>query len=668
VSNGGQVTDAIYTVNNNGNTVATYVVKIFDSDNTLSNLPYPLCSPSTPAGTQCTYLQLMLAKQYLTPVQDPQNPCNLAILNNFVTGVNVVPSIVTNTGILGNTVAFDPNASNATITLAPGETGFIILRSNLSPMDMQNLIGATTPVVVAHAANTGTATPPATLAILSGSLPAGIAGQAYNTTVNTFGGIAPYSFSFLDGSGNAVLNDPSTGLAINPSTGTISGNLPAAGSYSLEVRVTDSATVQSSTSRMITLKVVAPLAITTTMLPSGLVGLAYNQVLQTSGGTGATYTWSTTGLPSFLSLNPTSGILSLAAGQTAVPGVYTFTVSVADPGPPAQSTSKSFTVTFTENTSVTVTVSPNPTLFGTAVTVTATVLPAVSGSPGGSVSVTDTTGASCTITLVNATGTCQLTPASAGPDTLTATYAGDGKFNSSSGTVVLQVAKGNTTTTVTSSPNPATLNQPITVSFTVVANSPAVGTPTGTVTVTDTTGASCSATLTSGKGSCSLTPKAVGSDTVTATYAGDTNFNTSAGTLSQALVLYRFTGFFTPLGPAGTYSGAFNFGKVVPVKWQLTDNNGNIISSLSSLTRMTAYFNGPAPASGTCPISTIGGAIVLYLPTSGAAGNSTFRFSSNQFVFNWDTSSADPYGKGCFTLSVQLNDGSGPKVTSILLQ
>jgi hypothetical protein len=83
---------------------------------------------------------------------------------------------------------------------------------------------------------------------------------------------------------------------------------------------------------------------------------------------------------------------------------------------------------------------------------------------------------------------------------------------------------------------------------------------------------------------------------------------------------------------------------------------------------MTAYFNGPAPASGTCPISTIGSAIVLYLPTSGAAGNSTFRFSSNQFVFNWDTSSADPYGKGCFTLSVQLNDGSGPKVTSILLQ
>jgi Bacterial Ig-like domain (group 3) len=312
--------------------------------------------------------------------------------------------------------------------------------------------------------------------------------------------------------------------------------------------------------------------------------------------------------------------------------------------------------------------SPNPSVVGQPVAVSVSLSATFALLPTGTVSVSDQSGASCLIALVAGAGQCALSPTKAGSDIITASYAGDGNFNSASGASSQQVAKGNTTTTVTSAPNPATLNQPITVSFTVAANSPAVGSPTGTVTVTDTTGASCSGTLTSGKGSCSLTPKAVGSDTVTATYAGDTNFNTSAGTLSQALVLYKFNGFFTPLGPAGTYSGAFNFGKVVPVKWQLTDNNGNIISSLSSLTRMTAYFNEPAPASGTCPISTIGSAIVLYLPTSGAAGNSTFRFSSNQFVFNWDTSSADPYGRGCFTLAVQLNDGSVPKVTSILLQ
>lgn len=1051
VVNGAQVTDAIYTVNNNGNTSASYVVKLFDSDSTLSNLPYPLCSPSTPPGTQCIDLQLMLAKQYLTPTQDPQNTCNLAILNNFVTGVNVVPSIVTNTGILGNPVAFDSNTSNATITLAPGETGFIILRSNLSVQDLQTLISATTPVVVAHAANTGTANPPATLTILSGTLPAGFATQSYNTSVNTFGGVAPYSFTFLDGNGNPTLTDPSTGLTINGSTGAIRGTLPATGSYNLTVQVTDSATVPSTISRVLSLKVVAPLVITTTSLPNGLVGQPYSQVLQTSGGTGAHYTWSATGLPSFLSLDPNSGTLSVPNPQSATPGSYNFTVSVSDPGPPAQTANQYLSVTFTENTSVSVIASPTPVLFGNAVTASVIVSSSVSGTPTGTVSVSDSTGASCNLTLSGGSGTCQLTPKSVGADTLTATYSGDSNYNSNSGTTTLQVNqtgtattltpasasavvgqpitmnftvsavgssgtpagavtvddgtgdtcsgpltsgagscslnpttpgnktltakysgnanyagssgtaslqvtqaassttvnssqtnvvsgqtitanfsvsanapssgnpvptgtvtvtnatggsctgtlssgsgtcalvvggsgsssltgvysgdsnytgstspasgsitigkantttsassspnpssvgqgvtvnvnvapafsgtptgtvavsdnagatcnvtlvagkgscqvnplvagtrnftatyagdgnfngssgvasqtvnkagtsltvsaspnpsvvgqavivgvtvnaafggtptgsvaisdstgasctatlsggagqcsllpgkpgadtisasyagdsnfigssnqlseqvnKANTTTSVTSSPNPSLLNQTITVNFTVSANPPATGTPTGTVNVTDSTGVSCSATLSSGKGSCTITPKSVGNDAITATYGGDANFNGSSGTVSQQPVQYKFTGFLTPLGPAGTYSGGFNFGKVVPVKWQLTDFNGNLISSTKSLSVMVAYFTGAPPASGVCPIATSSNSILLYSPTAGAAGNSTFRYSSGQFIFNWDTSSADPYGRGCFTLSVQLNDGSTPKLTSLQLQ
>jgi hypothetical protein len=81
---------------------------------------------------------------------------------------------------------------------------------------------------------------------------------------------------------------------------------------------------------------------------------------------------------------------------------------------------------------------------------------------------------------------------------------------------------------------------------------------------------------------------------------------------------------------------------------------------------MTAFFNG-APVNGTCAIVPAGSSLVLYSPTSGAAGKSTFRFSTNQFVFNWDTSSADPFGKGCFTLLLQMNDGSS-ELTSLQLQ
>jgi hypothetical protein len=271
------------------------------------------------------------------------------------------------------------------------------------------------------------------------------------------------------------------------------------------------------------------------------------------------------------------------------------------------------------------------------------------------------------IALIAGAGQCSLSPAKVGPDTISAVYAGDTNFNGVSGSIAQQITKGNTTTTVSASPNPAILGQSVTASFTVVAVAPATGTPTGGVTITDSTGVSCSATLASGKGSCSLTPKAVGPNTFTATYAGDTNFGPSTGTV-QEQALYNFIGFLTPMGPAGTYSGAFNFGKVIPVKWQLTDNSGKLISSLSSLSRMTAYFNGAPPANGVCPISANGGTILLYSPTSGAAGNSTFRFSSSQFVFNWETSSADAFGRGCFTLSVQLSDGSSPKLTSLQLQ
>jgi hypothetical protein len=230
------------------------------------------------------------------------------------------------------------------------------------------------------------------------------------------------------------------------------------------------------------------------------------------------------------------------------------------------------------------------------------------------------------------------------------------------------VNKANSTISITASPNPSLLNQAITVNVTVAAVSPATGAPSGTVNVSDSTGVSCSATLSAGKASCSITPKAVGNDTITATYAGDTNFNGSSANLTPEQVQYKFIGFLTPMGPAGTYSGAFNFGKVVPVKWQLTDVNGNLISSTKSLTLMIAYFNGAPPASGVCPIATSSSSILLYSPTAGAAGNSTFRYSSGQFIFNWDTSSADPYGRGCFTLSVQLNDGSAPKMTSLQLQ
>jgi hypothetical protein len=127
---------------------------------------------------------------------------------------------------------------------------------------------------------------------------------------------------------------------------------------------------------------------------------------------------------------------------------------------------------------------------------------------------------------------------------------------------------------------------------------------------------------------------------------------------------YRFVGFLTPLTTAGsvaapTFSGTVKQGSAVPLKWELFDSNGSVISSLSSVTSIIACPNsGPSGPPGTpC--------VLLYSPTIGAKGNSTFRFSSPQFIFNWDTTSTIGPVAGFFTVEVQLNDGSGIKATTI---
>ena len=190
------------------------------------------------------------------------------------------------------------------------------------------------------------------------------------------------------------------------------------------------------------------------------------------------------------------------------------------------SCSNSVTVNKASTTTAITSDTPDPSVVGQPVTVSYTVTGS-GGTPTGNVTVSDGT-QSCTATL--AAGSCSITFASAGAKTFTATYAGDTTFNgSTSAGAAHQVNKASTTTAITSDvPDPSTVGQAVTVSFSVAANAPGAGTPTGNVTVSDGT-QSCTATLAAG--SCSITFASAGAKTLTATYAGDANFNgsTSAG-------------------------------------------------------------------------------------------------------------------------------------------
>ena len=88
------------------------------------------------------------------------------------------------------------------------------------------------------------------------------------------------------------------------------------------------------------------------------------------------------------------------------------------------------------------------------------------------------------------------------------------------------------------------------------------------------------------------------------------------------------------------------------------DARGAIISDMTSLVTLASRFNGQ-PVNGSCVPSLIGTAATLYSPATGATGGSNFRFVNPNFQFNWDTSTANATGKGCYTVVFQLKDDSG---------
>jgi sugar lactone lactonase YvrE len=100
-------------------------------------------------------------------------------------------------------------------------------------------------------------------------------------------------------------------------------------------------------------------------------------------------------------------------------------------------------------------------------------------------------------------------------------------YSTATGSATLVVNRVGTSTTITSNtPNPSTRGKAVSVHFTVTAATDYKA-PTGKATVNASTGESCTGTLINGSGSCLVTFNTAGSRTLTTTYAGDTNNNSS---------------------------------------------------------------------------------------------------------------------------------------------
>jgi hypothetical protein len=424
--------------------------------------------------------------------------------------------------------------------------------------------------------------------------------------------------------------------------------------------------------------VAAPLLIESASGPAtaATVGVLFSLKLESVGGTG-TIEWSAPpgALPPGTALNGNE-----IRGVPTTAGTFVATITATDSSTPQQTASRELTFTVAARASA-VTFTLDPTVVPAGVASTARLIVAdaeprgTPSSPTGSVVVTGTpalgfSAQPCSLTpLTTTSSSCEFTVSATTPGVYRVTAAFESTVHAAiSSEATLTVGKAETETLIESdTPDPSTPGQAVTVSVAVTAANPVVGTPTGTVTVSDGAGATCSITLPAG--SCSLTSTTVGVREWTASYPGDTRFapssDTEAHEVKAAVAAYAFTGFLSPLKTAAAYpkaslSGSWTFSRVLPIKWQLEDASGNAVTSADAVASLIALYSGascttapvgPLPAP---PYVTTSDLAVLYTPTQGAAGGSDFR-PGTTYNFNWDATKNAR--KGCWSLVLELADG-----------
>jgi Putative Ig domain len=473
----------------------------------------------------------------------------------------------------------------------------------------------------------------AAITVNPSSLPAGTVAVAYSTTISAAGGNGSYTFTVTAGTLPA-------GLSLNSTSGTVSGTPTTAATSSFTVTATDGNGVPGARAYSITIG--TALAVNPASLPGGSVGVAYNQAVSATGGTGP-YTFAVTAgtLPAGLSLNGSTGVLS---GTPSAAAASSFTITATDSNSATASRPYSFAI----NPAVTVNPAslPNGTVgaaYSQAVTasggngsftygVSAGSLPAglslnpssglLSGTPTSAatssftVTATDGNGVtgsraySVTIAAGIAVNPATLPSASVGTpyaQTITATGGtGTYTFNVTTGALPPGLALNPTTGAITGTPTTAA-----TSSFTITA--------------TDSNGAtgSRSYTFTVNAG-IAVNPAALPAATVGAPYSqglsatggtGTYTYSVTAGSLPAGLTLNASTGVIS-----GTPTGAATSNFTVTA----TDGIGATGSRAFSFVVNGAMVLNPA----TLPNGTAGTAYSQTVSATGGNGSYTFSVTA----------------------------------------
>src|SRR5437899_2616309 len=385
---------------------------------------------------------------------------------------------------------------------------------------------------------------PATSTVLNSTPNPSVFGQAVTLTAM----VTPVRPDTIAPTGTVVFKDGATTLGVvtlvNGSASLVTSAL-AAGAHSLTASYSGDLEFSASTSA-VRIQTVNPGQTTTTLTSTPNPSLAGQAVTLSTTVTAVTPAVGIpTGTVTFRDGATPIGTVTLVNGSaslvtsTLTTGNHSLTAVYNGSQNFLTSTSPAVTQVVNSQTTTSLTAPPNPSVIGQAVTLTAVVSPVAPGTgvPTGTVTFRDGATVLATVTLVNGSASFVTSTLAVGSHSLTAAYSGGGNFLASTSAVVAHtVNPGSTSTSLTSTPNPSTLGQTVTLSATVSAVAPAVGIPTGTVTFRDGATSLGVVTLVNGSASFQTAALAVGSHPLTATYNGSATFATSTSPVVTQIV------------------------------------------------------------------------------------------------------------------------------------
>ena len=370
-----------------------------------------------------------------------------------------------------------------------------------------------------------------------------------------------------------------------------------------------------------------------------------------------------TGTVTFLDGSTTLGTGTLASGvasfttSTLAQGSHTITASYGVSTDYAASTSSSLTqaidlVGTTASTTV-VTASADPVAVNQPVTFTATVSPTTgSGTPTGVVFFMNgtTTLGTGTLTTVNGVQTATFTTSSlsVGPYTVTAKYYGDITYAASSGTVEGTVEQTGTTTALVASPTSTVFGQSVTLTATVTENEASSGTLAGG-TVTFISGGVTLGTGTlddTGKASLSTAALPVGSDSITATYAGSSDFGGSTSTGQSVSVAQDGT--TTTLTPSANPAFTGQYVTLTATVNAASPSSATPAGTVTFYDSTTSLGTGTLNSSGVATFTTTALTLGSHSLTADYQGNPNFTTSNSAAL----TETVDQVGATVTTTAV----------------